>query len=521
MVKYNTEASKDALFGGGAKSSSGSKSNRDDASKKSSSSSSSRPVAAANSTEATSSSNARGYQPRRTTTDAKSKKARPALSGEAAATKLKEAADYKTKANKAMESSFFSKPDPVAASTYYKRAADCYAQAGDYKMERFCRVSSGQCNFAIQAWASAAQDYTKAAELVLEEDDGDVKDHRQEAYNYHRKASEAWVQMNERAKAAKSLVLAALALNHGQSGTLLSKESLAGMEEAIEAHVPDPLNPHVRYRQTGHSAFIDPDSDETAELPSPETLAMCREHLVSDRAYSHEPLIDLIYVLVGFGEYASALYAAGAAAAILEADGISTLTLSRIYVVETILQLAMGDPIAAEQEFLKRHVQKTAYLNSRECKLAEDLFRAIKRRDADDLEEVRTPAGSNKTALANLDLSMRTLVQQLRVSGVARKVVGDVKTTASRSDKSKDKKKSSSSSNSRSKKDSVVEETAEPSAPSLNEVLNMKTGYEGEAAQGAILDPGALNDELDALDLGSDDEDDMDSLEDEDEFDLR
>ena len=52
------------------------------------------------------------------------------------------------------------------------------------------------------------------------------------------------------------LVLAALALNHGERGTLLSKESLAGMEEAIEAHVPDPLNPHVRYRQTGHSECL-------------------------------------------------------------------------------------------------------------------------------------------------------------------------------------------------------------------------------------------------------------------------
>ena len=216
MVKYNTESSKDALFGGSGKSAAGPKhkasaaSNRDalfgDAAKKSSSSDSKTPsTGSARSSQATEASermsNARGYQPRRT---AETKKARPALSGEAAAAKIKEAEDYKAKANKAMQSSFFNKPDPVAASTYYKRAADCYSQAGDYTMERFCRVSSGQCNFQIQAWASAAQDYTKAAELVLE-DEGDAKNNRQEAYNYHRKASEAWVQMNERAKGAKSV----------------------------------------------------------------------------------------------------------------------------------------------------------------------------------------------------------------------------------------------------------------------------------------------------------------------------
>jgi hypothetical protein len=312
-------------------------------------------------------------------------------------------------------------------------------------------------------------------------------------------------------------VLAALALNHGQQGTLLSKDALAGMEEAIEAHVPDPLNPHVRYRQTGHSAFLDPDSDEVAEKPSAETLAVCREHMVN-RAYAHEPLQDLMYMLVRFGEYASALYAAGAAAAILEADGISTLTLSRVYVMETILQLAMGDPIAAEQEFLRRHVQKTAYLNARECKLAEDLFRAVKMRDVEALDEARSPSGDNKTALANLDESMRTLVQQIRISGVARKVVGDLTTTtSSKNESSKSKPKSSASSATKAPSSTqTTEEPPEPAVPTLNEILNMKTGYEAEG--GANLDPGALDQELDALDFGDDDEDD---LEDDDDVDLR
>jgi len=83
--------------------------------------------------------------------------------------------------------------------------------------------------------------------------------------------------------------------------------------------------------------------------------------------------------------------------------------------------LSMVDPVTAERQFLDRHVQKTHYLSSRECKLAEDLFRAVLSRDSDALNEARSPTGSNKNGLASLHASMRDLVQNLRVSGAARK----------------------------------------------------------------------------------------------------
>jgi hypothetical protein len=196
---------------------------------------------------------------------------------------------------------------------------------------------------------------------------------------------------------------------------MLSRASLEQMEEAVELHVPDVLNPFAKYRQTGHSSFIDPDSDETVEKPSQQTLAMAREHLVS-RSYSHEPLQQLVSMLARYGEYASALYASGAVSALLSAEGISTLSLSRSYVVETVLQLAMGDSVAAEQTFLARHCNSRPYLSSREAQLAEELTQAVKRRDSDLLEEARSPQGKNRAALANLDPSLRDVVQQLRIS---------------------------------------------------------------------------------------------------------
>jgi hypothetical protein len=338
----------------------------------------------------------------------------------------------------------------------------------------------------------------------------------------HSKAAEAWTNMNEKAKAAGSKVAAAVALNYGDESRLLSKEALAGMEEAVEAHVPDVLNPYARYRQTGHSAFIDPDSDESVTNPSPENLALAAEHIVT-RSYAHEPLLKLVILLTDYGEYASALYACGAASTILKKDGISTLTLGRSFVTETILTLAMGDPVAAEEQFLKRHVQETAYLTTRECKLSEELFRAIKTRDGEALEEARDPTGSNRGGLANLHKSLQTLVGMLRLSGTARKTVGDTVAPAAKKPKPPKEDGSETKDGKGTRKTRMVPKKKAPAAEekpeaSLEEIIDQKTGYEQDEAEGANLNPDALQSELD--DLNFDDLDSEDELDD-DDFDLR
>jgi hypothetical protein len=87
--------------------------------------------------------------------------------------------------------------------------------------------------------------------------------------------------VGEKAKAAQCQVKAAIVLNYGDdsSGRMLSKESLTEMEAAIEAHVPDLLNPHARYRQTGTSAFLGP--DETLLKPSAESMELAKAHIVT------------------------------------------------------------------------------------------------------------------------------------------------------------------------------------------------------------------------------------------------
>ena len=196
------------------------------------------------------------------------------------------------------------------------------------------------------------------------------------------------------------------------------------------------------------------------------------------------------------------MYAQGAVSTILSRDGISSLTLSRSFLTETILTLATGDCIAAEQEFLNRHVQRTSYLSSRECKVGEEIFRAVKTRDVDALDEARSTSGSNRAGISNLHQSLRELLSMIRISGVARKAT-----------------KASSSKKSGKKSTSVASKKKQEEAISFVELSKMKTGYEKDVEAADNIDAIALQDELAALDfgIGNDDDSDMDD----DDIDLR
>jgi len=400
-----------------------------------------------------------------------------------------------------MQKGMFTRADPLAASTYYKRAADAYQKCNEFRLERMYRISSADCQVSVGAFATAAAEYTRAAELFEFAEDETVEMKREIGRKCLLNAADAWLNMNEPGKAADSKVAAAKALTWGDESNALPKAALVALEEAVEAHVPDPLNPYSRYRQTGVSAFLDPDSEETAENPSPETLAFAEQHVVS-RPYAHESVQDVVYLLISFGEYLSALYAQGAVSTLLSRDGVSSLTLSRSFLAETILTLAMGDPIAAEQQFLSRHVQKTSYLSSRECKLGEELFRAVKMRDDEALEEARCTSGTNRAAIANQHESLRDVVSMIRISGVARK----------NADSSSKKTKKAAAAPAKPKPPPKKEEPA-----SFDDFSDMETGYEKDVAAADAIDASGLQDELEALDFGDDSESDLDD----DELDLR
>jgi hypothetical protein len=503
--KRNASSNRDALFGGTSSGSGMSSNNKPAVSK---------------STSSTSTSTSTGYNnnnsSRNTTIGRGGATTTVKISDSVRESKLKEAKDYQTKANNCMEIGFFKKADPISACTFYKRSADAYKVIGDFTNEMYMRLSCATVNMQCTAYASAATDYTRAAELQLsflqqeldttndEQDNEKLNKIRTDASTYYKKAADAWKQMNEHGKSATSMVSAAIALNSTSSSStgtgkrILSKDALTGIEVAIESFVPDPLNVYYRYRQTGISSFIDEESDETIDNCSIETKELAKQHLVTS-AYSHESIQQLINLLIEYNEYASALYACGAVSCLLEADTISTLTLSRAYVTETIVSLALGDCILAEEQFLKRHVQKTFYLSSRECQLAEELFRAIKNRDIDALNIARDiKTGPNRSALANLsNASIRQLVQELRISGIARSTTTTSTTAVPQPVVSTG-----------TGLVVVVENEKTTTTTSLNDLLQMKTGYEQDIIDNN-LDTNELANELDNLDFdGIDDSDD-------------
>lgn len=351
------------------------------------------------------------------------------LTGDAKIEKMKEAESYRDKAKKALTRSLFSSPDPIAGAMFYHRAAECYKQCGENRLERLHRIASGDCQMGQGAYASAAAEYVRAAELV-EISEETLERKRAECVKLYSDAAKAWTEEGDKGKAGGCLLKAGFAFLIGddegseQIGGAsvnlgkMNKDAIKSIEAAIESHVPDPLNRYHSFRTTGHSDFLDPNASPGDPIDDA-TLELCKHHLVTS-SFTHETLGKAVNKFVEYGEYKSALYAAGSVSAVLESDGFSTISLSRAYCVETILTLALGDVVAADKNFLEVHLQNNNYLSSRECKLAEDLIRAIKSRNIAELDEARDINGANRTAISNLDIVMRNVIAGLRVSGAAK-----------------------------------------------------------------------------------------------------
>ena len=277
----------------------------------------------------------------------------------------------------------------------------------------------------LSIYLSAAAEYTRAAELA-ETSDETLPRKRQECHKLHLDAASAWTQMGERGRSAESTMKAAFGLIMGtDTKTAMDSKALKSVEEAIETYVPDPLNRKANYRRTGVSAYCDPNtSDDTAATANATTtnnnLELAKQNIITD-AFAHETLFKVSNDLIKRRHYESALYAHGAGTATLEHEGFATISLFRAYVSTTIITLAMGDTVAASRDFQRVHLQNTQYLSSRECALEEDLIRACDAMDEEALEEVRSKSGSHRGGMANLDLTVRELVGEIRVSGRIKK----------------------------------------------------------------------------------------------------
>ena len=345
---------------------------------------------------------------------------------------MAEAEDYRAKASKAMTRGVFARPDPISAANYYKRAAESYRACGEYRLEKLHRIAGADCQRGQGAYATAAAEYTRAAELVevSATETPDVR--RRECRRLHLDAAAMYEEMGERGRCAESTLKAAFGLVMGMKAneSLVQQHdtssdnngtgggaALVAIEGAIEMFVGDPLNGKRDYRRTGVSRYaVDPTSTFSTTNTTPSaSLELATKNIVTE-AYAHELLYKVGNELLHRQMYESALYAYGAGTAILLHEGYATISLYKSYVSTCIITLAMGDVVAASREYERTHLQNTGYLTSRECALEEDLIRACAAMDDEALTVARGRTGPHKAALANLDPIIRELVMEVRVS---------------------------------------------------------------------------------------------------------
>ena len=122
---------------------------------------------------------------------------------------------------------------------------------------------------------------------------------------------------------------------------------IKNLERSVDMFVPIVLNPHQVYAST---LEIEENFDERT----------AREMVVT-KANAGKVVNSIMLQLAEMGELNSALYAAGATSYLYENDGVSTVSLNRSFLSETIIMLAMGDIVAAN-ELMMKHFQNSGYL---------------------------------------------------------------------------------------------------------------------------------------------------------------
>ena len=103
---------------------------------------------------------------------------------------------------------------------------------------------------------------------------------------------------------------------------------------------------------------------------------------------SIEMFRDKFNFLLKQSMYADALAHAPRMTALFQGFG-SENSMTKTMLAVTILHLTLGDVVKAEQIHLQDHFNNSTYLNSKECKIADDLIMAFKIFDADLLEKTQ------------------------------------------------------------------------------------------------------------------------------------
>lgn len=265
------------------------------------------------------------------------------LSAAQRAEKAKEAQELFDAGMRYLQTSLFRrKPDHLAAAPQFDRAARLWRAADNFEDAKNAYISAAESYGESQSLTLSAQMYEQCALLNEAQDNG------REACRLYREGAMAYSVDAKPDQAAIFLC---------KAGRAVVTESL---EEAVALH-----------SEAASLAVDDAAVESGGEGFRGSTTMLSAMRLVFDF----------------FCEYAQFSAALGLAPRmeVMLTDMGQNLELRQFYLCETVMTLATGGYGAADELFRAKHLQKSEYLTSRECKVEEDLLNCFRLYDEEAL----------------------------------------------------------------------------------------------------------------------------------------
>ena len=303
--------------------------------------------------------------------------------------KVEEAKEESEKGMKYLKKTVFNwSPDHLAAAPCFENSANAYKAAGEYKMSYMMFMKASESHEACNCSSAAGMACVKAAEVAK------MGLNLSFAVESMRKASYFFGVDGKIDKAAEMIYK--LAKEYDSNDNL--EEAISAYMEACDMLLPDKL---TKVSVDGiHPSILDWMRDAF------------RCYLKANRL--QEALDFAGKMVIVFDSF--------------ESEMSMCKTMASI----TIIQLAMGDIVAADQTFLD-HLGDKHYINSKECRLAESFVMAIKLSDIDALDKAQRCVDLNY-----LEREIQILAKNLSIFGFDTDYVAEASGTAALDQISKD-----------------------------------------------------------------------------------
>lgn len=293
------------------------------------------------------------------------------------AKKIGEAKESEERGDKFLKTTLFQwSPDHLAASAAFDNAANCYRAAEELDESVRLYLRAADSHQAANTNSAAAMALMKAGDICKQQNNK-----TQAAAIYHRSAM-LWGLNGEITKTGEFLIKA-----------------------AKELETEDPARAlEYFYEGLGHIIPEDTPVDRMSSTPAigPDLCRDVFKFLLSIRASAPQNIHSTSYTVptnevLAFANRMIRIY-----------EGLeSEASESRMRVTITLLQLELGDVVAADRTFLD-HLSSSSYLKSTECKLAEDFIAAFKQMDVDMLDEAQ-----KSHHLVHLDRDVQKIAKSL------------------------------------------------------------------------------------------------------------